>query len=261
MASPRPVALITGASAGIGTVFARRLAERGYDLILVARRQERLEQVARELAEHYGAHSEILSEDLTDPADLAKVEEHIDQTANLEILVNNAGFGTIGRFYESPLAAQDQMHRLHVLATVRLCHAALRLMTARGKGTVINVSSLAAYSSRPGTASYHATKAWMNASTEGLYMDLKSSRSPVLVQALCPGFTLTEFHDVLGVDRKRIPASLWMSAEDVVDASLRALDRRKLFVIPGWRYKALFVLLSLLPRPVLRAASMLDKRL
>lgn len=261
MSSTRPIALVTGASAGIGVVFSRRLAERGYDLILVARRWERLEQLARELAERYGARAEVLPADLTNDAELKQVEERIGQTADLEILVNNAGFGTVGRFYESSVASQDQMHRLHVLATMRLCHAALRQMTAHGKGAVVNVSSLAAYSSRPGTASYHSTKAWMNAFTEGLYMDLKSSRSPVQVQALCPGFTVTEFHDVLGFDRKRIPASLWLSAEDVVDASLHGLDRRKLFVIPGWRYKALFALMSLLPRPLLRAASLLDKRL
>src|SRR5690348_7471465 len=156
MQDGKPQALVTGASAGIGVAFAHRLARDGYDLILVARRVDRLEALARELG---GA--ETLAADLTSDSDLKRVEERIAATPNLQLLVNNAGFGTQGRFFELPVDGQDQMHRLHVLATVRLTHAALRAMVPRGVGAVINVSSVAGFSQSPGNTSYCATKAWM----------------------------------------------------------------------------------------------------
>jgi len=253
MSSTRPVALVTGASAGIGAAYARRLAAQGYDLILVARRVDRLKDLATELASRHGVNAQALPADLTNDADLEMVEERIAQEERLEFLLNNAGFGGRGRFYESPLEDVDAMHRLHVMATLRLTHAALSKMTARGKGTVVNVSSVAAFVARPGTVSYHATKAWMNAFTEGLYLELKQARSPVRVQALCPGYTLTEFHDVIGVDRKSVAASLWTPVDKVVEASLEGLKRNLLFVVPGWRYKFIVALLRALPRPLLHA--------
>ena len=253
MSSTRPVALVTGASAGIGAAYARRLAGEGYDLILVARRVDRLKDLATELASRHGLNAQALPADLTIDAGLKIVEERIAQEERLEFLLNNAGFGGRGRFYESPLEDVDAMHRLHVMATLRLTHAALSKMTARGKGTVVNVSSVAAFVARPGTVSYHATKAWMNAFTEGLYLELKQARSPVRVQALCPGYTLTEFHDVIGVDRKSVAASLWTPVDKVVEASLEGLKRNQLFVVPGWRYKFIVALLRALPRPLLHA--------
>jgi len=253
MSSTRPVALVTGASAGIGAAYARRLAAQGYDLILVARRVDRLKDLATELASRHGLNAQALPADLTIDAGLKIVEERIAQEERLEFLLNNAGFGGRGRFYESPLEDVDAMHRLHVMATLRLTHAALSKMTARGKGTVVNVSSVAAFVARPGTVSYHATKAWMNAFTEGLYLELKQARSPVRVQALCPGYTLTEFHDVIGVDRKSVAASLWTPVDKVVEASLEGLKRNQLFVVPGWRYKFIVALLRALPRPLLHA--------
>jgi short-subunit dehydrogenase len=146
------------------------------------------------------------------------------------------------------------------MATLRLTHAALRKMTARGKGTVVNVSSVAAFVARPGSVSYHATKAWMNAFTEGLFLELKQARSPVRVQALCPGYTLTEFHDVIGVDRRSVAASLWTPVEKVVEASVEGLKRNKLFVVPGWRYKFIVALVRLLPRSLLHAGSSIGGR-
>jgi len=255
MSSTRPVALLTGASAGIGAAYARRLAADGFDVILVARRVDRLTKMATGLSSVYGVHAESLPADLTSDADLTAVEERIACEERLEFLLNNAGFGGRGRFYESPVEDVYAMHRLHVMATLRLTHAALRSMTARGKGVVVNVSSVAAFVARPGSVSYHATKAWMNAFTEGLYLELKQARSPVRVQALCPGFTLTEFHDVIGMDRKSVAASLWTPVDKVVDASLQGLKRDKLFVVPGWRYKFIVALLRLLPRPLLHAGS------
>jgi short-subunit dehydrogenase len=238
-----PLAVVTGASSGIGEVFARRLSGRGYGLLLVARRRERLEELAAELG-----HAEPLAADLTCETGLEEVAERIAAQPNLEFLVNNAGFGTLGLFHQTELAGQDRMHRLHVLATMRLAHAALPGMVERKRGSMINVSSVSAFFHNPSSVSYCATKAWINSFTEGLHIELKSIGSPVRVQALCPGFTYSEFHDVLGVNRKRIPASFWMRAEDVVDESLRALHHNRLIVIPGWRYRWLVRMHGWLPR-------------
>jgi hypothetical protein len=255
MVDAKPLAVVTGASSGIGAAYARVLAARGYDLALVARRQDRLQQLADELTGRHHANCTVVAADLTSEGDLRKAEEFLAGAANLALLVNNAGFGSTGRFFEAPVESQDAMHRLHVLATLRLTHAALRNLTARNAGAIVNVSSVAAFVPRPGSTSYYATKAWINCFTEGLYLELKAAGSRVRVQALCPGFTVTEFHDVLGLDRDEIfGGAWWMKAEDVVEASLRGLEEGKLFVVPGLRYKLIVWLLRLLPRGVLHLA-------
>ena len=255
MVGSKPLAVITGASAGIGAVYARRLAAEGFDLVLVARRRDRLENLAADLKGKHGVDVEALPADLTRDEGLKAVEDRIARAENLEFMLNNAGFGTMGRFTDGPLENHDAMHRLHVLATMRLSHAALRKMKARGKGALVNVSSVAAFICRPGNTSYYATKAWMNCFTEGIYLELKAARSPVRAQALCPGFTVTEFHDVMGFDRTRVPSGWWMTAEDVVEASLRGLDCNQFVVVPGWRYRLLVWLLRLTPRFLIHAAS------
>jgi uncharacterized protein len=255
MGDEKPLAVVTGASSGIGAAYARALAARGHDLALIARRQVRLEQLADEIRERHHAGCTVLAADLTNDAELRKVEEFLARATNLSLLVNNAGFGSMGRFFEGPVDSPDAMHRLHVLATLRLTHAALRNLLARGGGAVVNVSSVAAFVPRPGSTSYYATKAWINCFTECLHLELKSAGSRVRVQALCPGFTVTEFHDVLGLDRQSIlSGAWWMRAEDVVEASLRGLEKKQLFVIPGLRYRLLVGLLRLLPRGVLHFA-------
>lgn len=249
-------ALVTGASSGIGAAYARRLAAEGYDLILVARRQDRLEKLADELRTSHAVKAQVLAADLTEEVDLRKVEEQIARAGDLEFLVNNAGFGTPGLFFEAPAEGQERMHRLHVLATVRLCRAALPGMVARGRGSVVNVSSVAAFAQNPGSASYCATKAWMNSFTEGLHLELAVVGSPVRAQALCPGFTLTEFHDASGIGRKHARQSWWLSPEDVVAASLQGLARGKLFVVPGWRYKVYVSVLKALPGFLVRSLAL-----
>ena len=251
----RPLALITGASSGIGATFARHLAARGCDLVLVARRQDRLEQQAREIEAAHSVGAEILPADLTRDADLKAVEARIEAAPNFEFLVNNAGFGIAGRFFNMPLDGQDQMHRLHVLAPLRLMHAALAGMVERKRGSIINVSSVSGFGQNPGSVSYSATKTWMTSFTEGLYMELQSIHSPVRVQALCPGFTLSEFHDAMHFDRKTIPAWMWMSADEVVEASLRGLDNGRWLVIPGLRYRVLVFLMRAFPRPLYHSLS------
>lgn len=238
-------ALVTGASSGLGEVFARRLSQRGFKLILVARRRERLAELAAELG-----NAEALPADLADETGLRLVERRIEAEPRLEFLVNNAGFGRNGAFHDSPLEIQDRMHRLHVIATVRLTHAALRGMLPRRRGSIINVSSVAGFATAPFSVSYSATKAWINSFTEGLHLELRAMGSPVRIQALCPGFTYTEFHDTAGMDRGLIPRFLWMNAADVVDASLRGLENNRLFVVPGFSYKLVVALYPLVPRPL-----------
>ena len=246
------VAVITGASAGLGTEFARQLAAAGHDVTLVARRRDRLQEVAAQLRRDYKVRAEPLVADLGTDRGIETVATYLKAVPGLEILVNNAGFGTKGLFFETPLYGQDQMHQVHVMATMRLCHAALHRMVAQRSGAVINVSSVAAFSIGTGSVSYGATKAWINAFTQGLDSELRLAESPVKVQALCPGFTITEFHDTLGMDRSLIPRWLWLDAKDVVGASIAALKTGKVIVIPGWQYKLGVGILKMLPGPLLR---------
>jgi len=223
--------------------------------LLVARRGDRLEALAKDLDWQHHVLVETLAADLTTVEGLAAVEQRIYAAEDLEILVNNAGFGTIGKFFRSPIDPQEKMHLLHVLAPLRLTRAALEGMVERGRGGVILVSSLAAFLAAPGSVSYCATKRWMNAFAEGLSMELATAGSPVKVQALCPGYTYTEFHDRLDFDRKRIPKFLWLEADFVVAESLRAFDRGRLIVVPGWQYKLVVLLNKLLPIGLLRKIS------
>jgi short-subunit dehydrogenase len=251
-------AIVTGASSGIGEMFARKLSARGYDVVLVARRRAKLEAIANQLARA----ATVLPADLTVDEDLRRVEADIEAEPRLTLLVNNAGFGLARRFHQAAVEEHERMHRLHVIATLRLTHAALRRMVPANEGAVINVSSVAGFTVTPGGVSYNATKHWINTFTEGLYLELKTRGSAVRVQALCPGFTLSGFHDVMPMDRSVIPRSWWSTAEQVVDASLEGLDRGRLFVIPGWRYRMLVAALGLLPRSLVRAGSIrLAKRL
>jgi short-subunit dehydrogenase len=245
MEPSKPVALVTGASSGIGEAYARKLAAMGYSLILVARRKERLEKLAAELQ-----NAEALRADLSADRDLQAVEDRIESEPQMQFLVNNAGFGVPGSFHESDPDAQDRMHRVHILAIERLTHAALQGMIRRRSGSVVNVSSVAGFVATPYSVGYCASKAWIKSFTEGLYIELKSLGCPVKVQALCPGFTYSEFHDTLGMDRSLIPRSLWMNARDVVNASLRGLERDRWVVVPGWRYRAFLAFYLKFPQSV-----------
>lgn len=244
----RTIVAITGASSGIGAAFARKLAG-GHDLLLIARRKDRLETLRAELSRAYGTNAEVMQADLSTDGDIEAVAQRIERESRLSLLINNAGFGTKGRFWEADLDSQDRMHRLHVLASMRLTHAALRNMVPRDFGGIINVASVAAFVRSAGSTSYSATKSWMTAFTEGLYLELKSVQSNVAVQALCPGFTYSEFHEAVGITREQMMSNkgFWMTAETVVDASLEGLSRRKLIVVPGWRYQLLTGLVTKLP--------------
>ncbi len=240
------MAAITGASSGIGQEFARRLAA-DHDLLLIARNRDRLEALAGELRTAAGS-VEVLAADLTDTADLKAAAARIAAEPALELLINNAGFGQRGAVWNANVDLLDQMHRLHVLAPIRLTHAALGVMVPKNRGGIINVASVAAFAARAGSAGYGASKSWLTAFSEGLLLDLKAARSSVRIQALCPGFTYSGFHDLMQEDRRQLaPASWWLTAEAVVDASLKALPQGTLFVVPGWRYRLIVAVLGKLP--------------
>ncbi len=227
-------ALITGASSGIGAAFARQTAARGYDVILVARREERLAALSAELRQRHGVGTEPLAANLADPAGVARVEARIAELGALDLLVNGAGFGTTGRFTRVDMARQLEMIQLHVVGAVRLSRAALPAMADRGRGAIVNVASMVAFLPLPGNVTYAGTKAFLVAFSRALQEELKGTG--VRIQALCPGFTYSEFHDTAEYahfSRKRIAGVLWMTADDVVASSLKALDRGGGICIPG----------------------------
>jgi short-subunit dehydrogenase len=214
----------------------------------VARRKDRLEELAAELSAHHQTAVEIFVADLSNPVQVESLAERIASEPRLALLVNNAGFGTLGRFWEASLHSQEQMHQLHVMATVRLTHAALANMVPRDSGAIINVASVAGFARSQGSVSYCATKSWMNIFTEGLYLELRGIGSHVTVQTLCPGFTYSEFHDTMAIRREKLASkALWLTADQVVDASLQGLKNGQLYVIPGWRYRLLTAVISKLP--------------
>jgi len=242
-------AFVTGASAGIGEAFARALAARGHDLTLVARRHDRLEALAKELAEGHRVATAVEVADLADAADLARLAAQVAADPP-DLLVNNAGFGTVGRFAELELERELEEIRLNVVALVTLTRAALPGLLARGRGAIVNVSSLAGEGPGPFSATYSATKAFVTRFSESLHEEARGSG--VTVQALLPGFTRTEFQDVAGVDKGRVPSLAWMTAEQVVRASLAALERGDAIVIPGAANRALGALTAMAPRGMAR---------
>ncbi len=214
--------LITGASAGIGEAYARALAATATHMVLVARRQERLETLAKELAEH--CEIGIVIADLATTEGQIRVVEAIRQGPPLDLLINNAGFSTLGPFAQSDLDDEFKMLRLHQEATLALTRAALPMMLERDRGAVINVASVGGFAALPSVATYAATKAFLVSFSRSLRAELASSA--LRVQCLCPGYTKTEIHSrdsFQGFDVDRVPEELWMDAETVVDESLQAL--------------------------------------
>ncbi len=242
----RPLALVTGASSGLGAVFARKLARRGYDLLLVARDGARLSDLADELTAA-GAGAIPLAADLSTEAGLDAVAAAIASAKPLDLLVNNAGFGTKGALSDAPLDEQDRMLRLHVVAVNRLTQAALRLMKPARRGGIITVSSVASFANSSGNVNYCATKAYQRSFSEGLAIECE--RHGIRVQALCPGFTRTEFHDRMAFDQRgTAPAWMWMTADDVVETSLRQFEANGAVIcIPGAQYKIIVFLARHLP--------------
>jgi short-subunit dehydrogenase len=235
-AFPRPLAVVTGASAGMGKVFAQQLAERGFDLVIVARDAERLRSVADELALQYGITATAWPADLSRDDGMRTLAEYISKQDRLMVLVNNAGFGTKGLFATRPVAEQATMLELHVMAPMILTRAALPGMLQRRAGVVINVASVASFMTSRGSVNYCATKAYERVMMESLALELEGTG--VTAQALCPGFVHTEFHERGKMDMSNIPGFLWLEAPRVVKESLDAgFAGGPTTVIPGWHYR------------------------
>ncbi len=247
---PRRLAVVTGASAGIGRAFAERLARDAWDLVLVARRRERLDELAAKLREAHARRVDVLTADLGTSAGVRALEARIADEPTLELLVNNAGFGTSGPFAELDRDADEQEVRVNVVALLRLTHAAIDAFRRRGHGNVINVSSLAGFQPAPYNATYGATKAFVNSFTQAVSEELRGSG--VRMQLLCPGFTRTEFQEVAGARTDDLPEFAWMTPEAVVDASLAGLRRGDLIVIPGAGNKVLGAVLRATPSSAVR---------
>ena len=243
-------ALVTGATAGIGAAFARQLAAEGSGLVLVARDTARLESVAAELRAAHGVPVEVLPADLTDAEATRPVLDRLAaRDRPVDLLVNNAGMGLKGRFWQTPLADQERMLALNCTSVLRLSHAALGAMVPRGRGDIIVVSSMAGFA--PGSrGSYGASKAWATAFAESLAGQLVGTG--VHVSAVAPGFVHTEFHQRAGLDMSKLPDLMWLDAPAVAATALRDHRAGKVVSVPGAQYKALAVAARLVPRNAAR---------
>lgn len=251
-----PTALITGPTAGIGACFAHQLARKGYDLVLVARDEQRLEALADEVEREYGVSTEVLVADLADRAALARVEARVaDADRPVDLLVNNAGFGHKRPFLENSVEDEQQMLDVLVTAVLRLSHAALGAMVARGDGAIVNVSSVAGFLPR---GTYSAAKAYVTSLSE--WADLTYRDQGVRVMALCPGFTKTEFHERMDVSRDSAPGWMWLEADRLVADALADLDKGRRVSVPSKRYKVLTGVARYTPSTVLGKLQGLGRR-
>jgi short-subunit dehydrogenase len=245
-----PIALITGATAGLGAEFARQLAGAGHDLVLVARDSARLAGAADELGGRYSVRVDTISADLAGMAGLSEVETRLAATERpVDLLVNNAGIGLRNAFHRNSIDDEERLLNLNVRAVMRLTHAVLPPMMERRRGAVLNVSSLASFGPTAAGSSYPASKAWVTAFSESLWLSMRRHR--IRVMALCPGFVRTEFHQRAGIGTDGIDDRLWLEADNVVRTGLADLRRGKAVSVPDLRYKVAGGLLRHTPRPVL----------
>ncbi len=223
-------AVITGASSGLGESFARQLANDGYNLILIARRRQKLENIAQELISRHNIAVTVIAADLVDTNDIAQLTSQLAAMDDIVMLINNAGFGSRGDFVDVSARSHREMIDLHVTATAVLTRAVLPNMIAQRSGAIINTSSTAAFFRGHDRVNYGATKLYINAFSESLQIELEGTG--VRVQALCPGFIRSGFHEEIG--RPSLPNFLWMKTDEVTTVSLNALNKKPVIVVPGW---------------------------
>lgn len=241
-------ALVTGATAGIGRQFAEQLAAKGVDLVLVARDEARLAAVAGELSGRHGVAVEVLPADLSDRAQLERVAERLRDTARpVDLLVNNAGYSLGSRFVDSPVEAEEQLLDVLVRAVLVLSHAAATTMVGRGRGQVINVSSVAGLTA---SGTYAAAKSYVTTFTESLSGQLAGTG--VQVMALLPGYVRTEFHERAGIDKGARSGPFWLDASDLVRQALADAECGRVVSIPSAQYKAVVALARHIPRALVR---------
>jgi len=246
----RRTAVVTGATAGIGGAFARRLAADGCDVLLVARDADRLRGAAKDLGDRYGVTATALPADLSTPDGCDAVAARL---GDVHLLVNNAGTGLNGAFVGSDLADEERLLALNVRAVLRLTHAALPGMVERRRGAVVNVSSVAGFATVQPGSTYGASKAWVTAFSESIGQSVRPFG--VRVMALCPGYTRTEFHDRAGIDMSKTPGWMWLDADRVVEDGLRDLARGRLVSVPDWKYKAAVFAMRHAPARLLQAVA------
>lgn len=227
----RGTAVVTGASSGIGAIYAKRLAERGYDIILVARNRDRLNALATRLTTETGRNFEVVVADLGAVAGVRQVEAVLRSDASITMLVNNAGVGATAPLIDADMQKMDAMITLNVVALTHLTHAVVPGMIARGGGTIVNISSIAAVSPETLNGVYGGSKAYVLAFTQSLHHELADKG--IRVQAVLPGATSTEFWDIAGTPVKYLPESIVMTSQDMVDAALAGLDQGELVTIPS----------------------------
>jgi uncharacterized protein len=245
----RRVALVTGATAGIGEAFAVRLANDGWDLVLVARDEERLKELASALSGTHNVRTDILKADLSTVAGVEEVAERLRST-RIDLLVNNAGLSLNTPFLKSTVDRELYLLSVNVQAVMILTHAALVGMVSRGKGAIINVSSVAGFAATMPGSTYPASKAWVTNFSESIALSV--ARNGIKVMALAPGFTRSEFHSRAGIDMSKTPSWMWLSAQKVVNDALRDLQKGKTISILSVKYKILVAIVRHTPTRVLR---------
>lgn len=238
--SSRGLAIVTGAAGGLGSAFAHKLAARGHRLLLVDRRQQPLEQLCELVRDKYGVAVEPYTADFSSRDEVEQLSKWVRQLSDVDLLVNNAGFGTLNHFVDTDPRLLVSMVDVHVVAPMLLTHSVLSRMLQRDNGAIINVSSVSAWFQSAGNSHYGSTKICLSAFTMSLSEELRGTN--VRVQALCPGFVRTEFHDaesMRGFQRFSPSARMWARADDVVDFSLHRLSRNQVVAIPGYGYRVI----------------------
>lgn len=245
-------ALVTGATSGIGESFTRLLAKKGYDVILVARDENRLKERAAALTANFGIKTEVMRADLTNFKDCEKIEMRLrSETSPINVLINNAGFGINKAFTASDISIETELLDVLVRAPMRLMHAALPGMKSRNAGTIINVSSVAGWIAG---GTYSAAKSYLTVLTESLHTELSDTN--IRISALCPGFTRTEFHQRGRMKMGGLPEFMWLKADRVVAKSWRSAQNGKAISVPGWQYLILSFITRFAPRPIIRKVGM-----